>query len=141
MNEKRFALSVKVLVRDMNGRYLVIQRSLASKNNGGAWDFPGGKVDAGEDFATALLREVAEETSLTIRLRGLAGSAESELPAAIVIYLIMEADVVEGQVQLSDEHIAHQWVTPGELSTIDLSKQFRQFARGWSPSEREKRDL
>ena len=43
---KPLTLSVKALVRDEQGRCLVIQRSLTSKNNAGQWDFPGGKVDA-----------------------------------------------------------------------------------------------
>src|ERR1700733_14321223 len=42
---KSFMLSVKVLLRDPEGKYLIVQRSRSSKNNPGKWDFPGGKVD------------------------------------------------------------------------------------------------
>ena len=48
-----FALSVKILVRDDEGRCLLLRRSPSSKNNGGKWDLPGGKVDAGETFEEA----------------------------------------------------------------------------------------
>ncbi len=42
------------------GRYLA-QRRPAAKHAGGAWELPGGKVEAGEDERRALAREVAEE--------------------------------------------------------------------------------
>lgn len=128
MSDKPFALSVKVLIRDAKRRCLVLQRSPSSKNNPGLWDFPGGKVDAGEEFATALKREVAEETGLTIRLTGLAGCAQSEAPTRIVVYLIMDAEHVGGTVSLSDEHTDSRWVVVSELPEIGLSPQFRKFA-------------
>ena len=71
MAGKPLALSVKVVVRDVSGRCLLLKRSLRSKGNPGKWDLPGGKVDPGENFTQGILREVAEETGLTIyRLAG-----------------------------------------------------------------------
>ena len=127
-----FALSMKVVIRDMAGRCLVIQRSAASKNNAGKWDFPGGKVDPGERFDQALAREVLEETGLTVELTGLAGSAQSQAPGRMVVYLIMEARLVAGEVRLSDEHSAFRWVEPSELLTVDLCPQFRIFAETYA---------
>jgi 8-oxo-dGTP pyrophosphatase MutT (NUDIX family) len=55
------------LVRNTRGEYLVIERN-------GLWDLPKGKLEAGEDFQHAALREVAEETGLrgleSLRLLG-----------------------------------------------------------------------
>lgn len=127
-----FALSMKVVIRDSDGQCLVIQRSPASKNNGGKWDFPGGKVDAGERFDEGLAREVMEETGLRVELQGLAGSAQSQAPGRMVIYLIMQAKLLSGEVRLSDEHTAFQWIEPGRLPAIDLCPQFRAFAAAFS---------
>ena len=69
MSHKPFALSAKVVVRDEEGRCLLLKRSMSSKGNPGKWDLPGGKVDIGESFDQGLLREVAEETGLTISLQ------------------------------------------------------------------------
>ncbi len=134
MTDKPFAMSVKVVVHDAQGRVLVIQRSAASSHNAGMWDLPGGKVDPGEDFTTALEREVAEETGLTIRLTRLAGSAQSEAPARTVVYLIMAAERVDGDLRLSEEHVDHRWVTLEKFRTIDLCHQFIPFARSYQPS-------
>lgn len=60
MSKKPFALSVKVVIRDGNGRCLLLKRSMSSKWNKAKCDFPGGKVDPGEDFEQAMLCEVAE---------------------------------------------------------------------------------
>ena len=45
------------------GRYLVARRAV-EQHLGGTWEFPGGKVEAGEDPAAAAVRELAEETGL-----------------------------------------------------------------------------
>jgi 8-oxo-dGTP diphosphatase len=49
-----------IVVRD--GRVLLGERRGA--HGAGAWAFPGGKVDAGEEPAVAVARELAEETGL-----------------------------------------------------------------------------
>jgi len=89
MSQKPFVLSTKVVVRDDQGRCLLLRRSMSSKNNGGKWDLPGGKVDAGEAFDEALLREVAEETGLDVALKRTLGAAESDVDERKVTYLIL----------------------------------------------------
>ncbi len=127
-----FALSVKVVIRDDAGRCLLLKRSLNSKGNPGRWDLPGGKAEMGESFDTALPREVAEETGLTISLERVAGAAESEMPTRKVAYLIMEARLQSGQVRLSSEHDDYAWVKPQDLASVDLAEQFREFAQAYS---------
>ena len=125
--QKPYTLSMKVVVRDEQGRCLLLKRSRESKNNKGKWDLPGGKVDPGEDFDEALLREVAEETGLTASLQGVAGSAESELSDRRVAYLIMEA-VAAGEVTLSSEHDDFVWIERAKMAEMDVCPQFQAFA-------------
>ena len=129
---KPLRLSVKIVVRDDAGRCLLLKRSLTSKGNPGKWEFPGGKIDPGESFDEALLREVVEETGLTISIQGVAGTAESEVPAAKVVYLILEGRVESGQLCLSDEHDDCVWVGLQELPSMDLAAQFLPFAQAYS---------
>lgn len=134
MPDKPFALSVKVLIRDAEGRCLLLKRSMSSKGNPGKWDLPGGKVDAGENLETGLLREVAEETGLTISLQRVLGAAESEAPTKRVAYLIFQGRIESGQVHLSSEHEDFTWVHYRDLVKVDLAEQFRPLIAAYARS-------
>ncbi len=56
---------------DTDGRVLLAQRP-AHKAHGGLWEFPGGKIDAGETPETALIRELREELGIHVLARCLA---------------------------------------------------------------------
>jgi 8-oxo-dGTP diphosphatase len=127
MTAKPYGLAVKALVSDDQGRILLIRRSPASKWFRHQWDLPGGKVDAGESFDAALLREVAEETRLTVSIEGVAGASQYDMPHIRVALLFLEARSASGELQLSDEHDAFQWTAREEILALDLSDQLRGF--------------
>jgi len=54
------------VVEDNSGRILIARRPL-HLHQGGLWEFPGGKVDEGEDVITALHRELHEEVGIDIK--------------------------------------------------------------------------
>lgn len=72
---------------DAEGRVLMQQRPLA-KEHGGLWEFPGGKVDAGESLAQSLARELAEELGIGIEPDDIApltfASAEGQRPVILL---------------------------------------------------------
>jgi mutator protein MutT len=55
-------------VRNRAGELLLVRRI-----DDGNWELPGGRIEVGESAAAALVREVAEESGITIELTGLAG--------------------------------------------------------------------
>lgn len=57
------------VIRDSSGRYLACQRP-AGKHLGGMWEFPGGKVEEGEEPAAALVRELREELGVEVVVEG-----------------------------------------------------------------------
>ena len=57
---------VAAVLRDASGRVLIAQRP-AGKHMAGYWEFPGGKIAAGESSEQALTRELAEELGVAIR--------------------------------------------------------------------------
>jgi 8-oxo-dGTP diphosphatase len=58
---------VGALFRD-GGRFLMTQRRLDDRSHPGAWEFPGGKVEPGEDDEAALARELEEELGVDVRV-------------------------------------------------------------------------
>jgi ryanodine receptor 2 len=128
---KPYKLSVKAFVRNGDGLFLSIRRSAASRNNGGKWDFPGGKVDPGEAVDQALVREVHEETGLSITVLGVVGAVDAELKEVHAAYMIFEARTEDNDVRLSEEHSEYRWLTRSELAAADLVDQFVPFARSY----------
>lgn len=125
--EKPFALAVKALVADGPDRLLAIRRSMDSKQFKHAWDLPGGKVDPGEAFDVALVREVLEETGLTVAIDGVAGAMQYDSPSARLAVLVLCARLVHGQVALSSEHDDYTWVSPAELAALDFRGELCNF--------------
>jgi 8-oxo-dGTP diphosphatase len=63
--EKPVILVVAVALVDADGRVLLAQRP-EGKSMAGLWEFPGGKVDAGETPEAALIRELREELGIDV---------------------------------------------------------------------------
>ena len=113
---KPFHLTVKAIILDGQQRCLLVRRSAFNRNFVGCWEWPGGKVDDGEDFATALLREAREETGLAVQITGLAGATEFEMPLVKVVLVCMKARPTGGTLKLSEEHDDFAWATLEELT-------------------------
>lgn len=80
---------VAVALMDGQGRVLLQQRP-QDKQHGGLWEFPGGKVEAGEAPAQAAVRELAEELGVAVQAESLdpvcfAESAGAR-PVVIMLY-------------------------------------------------------
>ena len=125
---KPFKLAVKAIIEDSQGRCLLIRRSPQNRRYTGQWEWPGGKVDPGEDFADATCRETLEETGLEVELTGLAGSSQFEMEAIYVVVLFMEARIKGGTLKLSEEHDELAWVAWSELPAWNLTDNMRSFA-------------
>ncbi len=101
---------------DADGRVLICQRP-EGKPMAGLWEFPGGKVEAGETPEACLIRELEEELGIVITQACLAPFvfASHDYEA---FHLLMPLFLVrrwEGQI-VAKEHKALAWVKPSKLS-------------------------
>jgi 8-oxo-dGTP diphosphatase len=79
---------VAVALIESEERVLLQQRPFG-KAHGGLWEFPGGKVDAGETLESALIREIEEELGITLAvdtLIPLTFAAVAGEPFVILLY-------------------------------------------------------
>ena len=103
------------------GKVLVVRRARSPAK--GFYSLPGGRVEFGETLHTALRREIAEETALTIEIAGLAAWREV-LPTTEggghFVILSFAAHWSAGEPALNEELDDFQWIAPdalGELKT------------------------
>lgn len=100
---------------DGDGRVLIAQRP-EGKTLAGLWEFPGGKVEAGETPEAALIRELAEELGIAVKADCLApfvfaSHGYEAFHLLMPLYLCRRWD---GFAQ-AKHHAALKWVRPGEL--------------------------
>jgi 8-oxo-dGTP diphosphatase len=104
---------VAAVIRDDAGRVLISRRP-EGRHMGGLWEFPGGKVDAGESPAQALVRELREELGLGVAVGAPITFAVHEEPGLRIILLFYDARVTDG-VLTANEGQSHRWVAASEL--------------------------
>jgi 8-oxo-dGTP diphosphatase len=122
-----YGLAVRVLLTDQDGKILILKRSTDSKTNPGKWELPGGKVDQGESFDHALIREVYEETNLKISLEHVVGASEQNLHIIRAVHIIMSGKIVEGELNLSSEHEGYAWVLIETLPDYELADWLQDY--------------
>ena len=108
-------LVVAAALVDADGRVLIAQRP-EGKGMSGLWEFPGGKIEAGETPEQALIRELNEELGILVKEPCLAPFTFASHSYA-AFHLLMPLFLCrrwEG-VPVSREHSALKWVRPRDL--------------------------
>jgi len=105
---------------DVDGRVLVCQRP-EGKQMAGLWEFPGGKVEAGETPEACVIRELNEELGIKVAEACLApfvfaSHAYEDFHLLMPLYLCRRW---EGFVRRR-EHAALKWVKPAELADLPM---------------------
>lgn len=109
----------------VDGRLLLIRRGHPPAE--GTWSFPGGRVEAGEDLASALRREMAEETGLVVEPSELLGWAELVGATSHHVVLDFLVDVRSGGARPGDDAAEVRWVTLAELRSLPLAPGIERF--------------
>ena len=113
-----------VIIRD--GEFLAVRRARAPMQ--GLFTLPGGGVETGESLAEAAVREVREETGLTIETFALAGHREvvtrddtGRVQRHFVI-LTFAARWVAGEPRLNEELLEARWMRPAALRDLPTTE-------------------
>ena len=108
---------VAALIRD-GERFLICKRP-AHKARALMWEFPGGKVEAGESPQDALIRECMEELDITLDVGGLYMQVTHEYPDIQIRLSLYEAVIASGQLG-GKEHEALCWILPREIPDFEF---------------------
>jgi 8-oxo-dGTP pyrophosphatase MutT (NUDIX family) len=103
---------VKAII-ERNGTFLLLRRNVPHES----WDLPGGLVEEGETDRDALTREVAEEIGVVIDRWTESGtwSFFRPLDGQRVHARNYAAPFPAEEIALSEEHLAHAWITVAEI--------------------------
>jgi 8-oxo-dGTP diphosphatase len=106
------------VLRDASGRVLITQRR-DGKHAAGFWEFPGGKIQAGESPLQALCRELAEEIGIQVSAATPLMTFRHSYPERVVELHVFEVSHYSGEPRgLEGQPL--RWVTVAELGTAGL---------------------
>lgn len=117
-------LVVACALVDKEGRVLVAQRP-AGKSMAGLWEFPGGKMEAGETPEAALIRELKEELSI-------------DVTAACLAPLSFASHAYDGFHLLMPLYVCRKWegqIVPREGQAVSWKKPRALFDMAMPPAD------
>lgn len=114
--EKMKQLKVVAAIIVDHGRIFATQRGYGEFKDG--WEFPGGKIEAGETPEEALVREIKEELDTEIKVGKLLDTVEYDYPTFHLSMDCFVCSVKSGDLVLK-EHEAAKWLTKDTLDSVD----------------------
>ncbi|MHB9782816.1 (deoxy)nucleoside triphosphate pyrophosphohydrolase [Streptococcus sp. 10F2] len=115
MSDRIIEVVAAAIVKD--GKIFCAQRP-KGKSLAGYWEFPGGKVEPGEDPEQALIREIKEEFASEIQVMSFLNEAHHNYEFGTVRMKTYLSKLLSGNLELL-EHQQAIWLTPEQLSTLN----------------------
>lgn len=108
-------INVVAAVIMKEGRVFATQRGYGEFKDG--WEFPGGKVEAGESPEEALCREIREELEVEVNVGDLIDTIEYDYPAFHLSMKCYACTIAGGSPHLL-EHEAARWLSADQLDSV-----------------------
>ena len=121
-----YGLTVRGIIKNENDEILIVKRHPKSKTDPEMWELPGGKVEKGEFFADALIREIKEETDLDCKVGDFAEAVQNDYMHKRTVQVMMYLTDVKGEVKISDEHTDWMWADLDKIKSLELSSSFKK---------------
>jgi 8-oxo-dGTP diphosphatase len=138
---ERQRLFVVAALIERRGRVLLSQRR-ADQSFGLSWEFPGGKVEPGEDPRNALVREIREELACSVRVGDVVDVVFHAYPAFDLVMPVYRTTIVRGTPRAA-QVAAIVWVPPSRLlemtmppADLPLAKKLAREARARTRARR-----
>jgi len=121
---------VGAVIEDMQGRLLLIKRG--HEPGAGLWSLPGGRIEPGETDTEALVREMLEETGLTVEPGRLVGRVQRPgLDGDVIDISDYAATVTGGTLQPGDDAADAQWFSREDLANLAVTEGLLEALTDW----------
>ena len=127
---ERVELAVLCLIKD--GDRVLLQNRV--KKDWQGYTLPGGHVERGESFVDAVVREMKEETGLTIEKPRMVGIKQFPIDGGRYIVLLFEATQFTGEV-VSSEEGEMTWIDRAELANISAVDDLQELLKVFDDPE------
>ncbi|ATF95283.1 8-oxo-dGTP diphosphatase MutT [Cedecea neteri] len=101
------------IIRNQQGEIFITQRA-ADAHMANKWEFPGGKIEAGESPEQAVIRELQEETGIVVQSTSLFETLEYQFPDRQISLWFYLVEQWEGE-PWGKEGQPGRWIAQGEL--------------------------
>jgi 8-oxo-dGTP diphosphatase len=109
------------------GERILVQRRKRGSHLEGAWEFPGGKLEEGESWEEALVREVREELGVEAAPAGLFDERTFDYPERRVhLRFYWTVLVGRGEPRPTDAEVPVRWATARELFSLEVPEANRE---------------
>ena len=102
-----------------DNKFLIAKRN-AKKAQGNLWEFPGGKVEKGESYESALVREIKEEFNAEIQVKEYIGEKIHHYPEKDIKLMFYNASLISENIELL-EHEDYKWITKEEKDKFEFA--------------------
>ena len=123
---KSYGLAVRGIIKNDSNEILIVKRHPKSRTDPEMWELPGGKVEKGEHFADALVREIKEETNLDAEVGDFCEAIQNDYSHKRTVQLMMYLEDVRGDVKISDEHTEYMWASIEKIKTLNVSTSLKK---------------
>lgn len=123
---KIYGLTVRGIIKNNDGEVLIVKRHPKSRTDPEMWELPGGKVEKGEHFVDALVREIKEETNLDVDVGDFAEAIQNDYVHKRTVQLMMYLENVEGNVKISEEHTDWMWASLEDIKKLEISTSLKK---------------
>jgi len=113
---------------------ILVARHRPGTRHAGRWEFPGGKLEAGETPEEAIVREIREELGIHTRVDAFFGESIAHNGTTDIRLLVFELTWETGDLVLVD-HDRIDWVRPQDLLTYELLEPDLPIARKYADRE------
>ena len=128
-----YGLTMRGIIKNEDDEILILKRHPKSKTDPEMWELPGGKVEKGEHFTNALVREIKEETSLDADVGDFCEAVQNDYMHKRTVQVIMYLENIKGDVKISEEHTDWMWAGLEKIKSLEISTSLKKILekRNW----------